>query len=106
MPYLLNNPELERHYIRGIIDGDGWIRETQSGFGVCGSYEVVSYIKDYINKYIVNTEANNITEHKTIYKFELTSKIKTEVILKHFYENANIYLDRKFDLYKNLYCRV
>lgn len=105
IPYKLNNIELEKHYIRGIIDGDGWIRSTQYGFGVCGSYETLSYIKEYINKNIVNVEDNNITKHGKIFKFELTSKIKTELILKYFYKDAKIYLNRKFDLYFCNYCR-
>ena len=42
IPYKLNDINLEKHYIRGIIDGDGWIRNTQSGFGVCGSYDTLS----------------------------------------------------------------
>lgn len=103
IPYKLNDINLEKHYIRGIIDGDGWIRNTQSGFGVCGSYETLSYIKEYINNNIINVENNNITKHGDIYKFELTSKIKTQIILKHFYENSTIYLDRKYNLYKNCY---
>lgn len=106
IPYQLNDVELEKHYIRGIIDGDGWIRSTQSGFGVCGSYEVVSYIKNYIQENVIDVSDNHITQHNTIYKFELTSKIKTQAILKYFYQNANIYLNRKFDLYQNIYCRV
>lgn len=105
IPFLLNNKELEKHYIRGIIDGDGWLRETQAGFGICGSYEVMSYIKDYIHNNIVNVENNNITKHGSIYKFELSSKIKTELILNYFYKDANIYLERKFNIFKQQYCR-
>lgn len=99
IPYLLNNVELEKHYIRGIIDGDGWIRSTQTGFGICGSYKVMEYIKNYIHNNIIDVSDNNITEHGTIYKFELTSKTKTKTILKYFYENATIYLDRKYKLF-------
>jgi hypothetical protein len=102
-PYLLNNIELEKHYIRGIIDGDGWIRSTQAGFGVCGSYETMEYIKNYIHSNIVNVSNNNITKHETIYKFELTSSVKTELILKYFYQDANIYLDRKYKLFLDQY---
>ena len=105
IPYMLNNIDLEKHYIRGIIDGDGWIRTTQDGFGICGSYETLEYIKNFINKNIVNVENNNITSHGTIYKFELTSKIKTELILNYFYKDSTIYLDRKYLIFKEKYCR-
>lgn len=77
IPYIFDDPVLEKHYIRGIIDGDGWIRTTQTGMGVCGSYETMAYIKDYIQRNIIDVSSNNITTHGKIYKFELTSKIKT-----------------------------
>lgn len=101
IPYILKNKELEKHYIRGIIDGDGWIRSTQTGFGVCGSYSVMEYIKNYIQENIMDVSTNNITTHGSIYKFELTSKIKTQLILKYFYKDATIYLDRKYELFLN-----
>lgn len=61
----------------------------------------MEYIKNYIQENIMDVSTNNITTHGSIYKFELTSKIKTQLILKYFYKDATIYLDRKYELFLN-----
>lgn len=98
-PYKCNTIELEKAYIRGIIDGDGYIRTTQEGFGIVGSYETLSYIKDFIQENIADVSNNHIVEHGVIYKFALSSQEKTYKILHYFYNDAKIYLDRKYKLY-------
>lgn len=103
IPYILNNVELEKHYIRGIIDGDGWIRETQTGWGVCGSYETLQYIKNYIQNNITDISDININPHGNIFKLEMKSLEKTKKILTYFYKDATIYLNRKFNLYNQYY---
>lgn len=34
VPYICSSIELEKAYVRGLIDGDGYIRNTQYGFGL------------------------------------------------------------------------
>lgn len=105
VPFMLNNIELEKSYIRGIIDGDGWIRENKNGMGVCGSLNVIEYIKDFIQNNIIDVSANHISKHGDIYKFEVISKTKTKAILNFLYKDATVYLDRKYKLYLDNYCR-
>lgn len=41
-----------RHFWRGMVDGDGWVTFTDKGyptFGLCGTYDVVSGFRDFIN---------------------------------------------------------
>lgn len=106
-PYICNNIELERAYIRGLIDGDGFLGSTQKRFGIVGSYEICSYVQNYISKYIKDINKNRIREHGTIYKLEVTGNKQSSIILSALYENANIYLDRKYELYLTNYqgCR-
>ena len=104
-PFILHNIELEKAYIRGIIDGDGWIRQTQYGVGVCGSYQTIQYIKDFIDKNITSLVNNKIERNGSIFKLEINGKNKSKKILDYFYADANIYLDRKYILYQQKYCR-
>ena len=106
IPFILPTIELQKAYIRGIIDGDGWIRENQDGWGVCGSLETMTYIKTFIQNNITDVSNNSITAYSNIYKFEMTSKYKTQIILDYFYKNANMYLDRKYQLYQKNCCRA
>lgn len=106
IPFKLNNIELEKHYIRGILDGDGFIRQSLNGFGVVGSYNVLKYIKDFINQNIINIQGNSIMEKGTIYTFELNNREKSKIILDYLYQDASVYLERKYKLYIAINCRV
>ena len=102
-PYICSSKQLEKAYIRGLIDGDGFIGSTQKRFGIVGSYEICSYVKDFINKNIKDISNNTIREHGVIYKLEVTGSQQTAIILKELYDNAHIYLDRKYQLYIDQY---
>lgn len=103
IPYICKTKELELAYIRGLIDGDGYIGSTQYRMGIVGSKEMCEYVKNFIIKNIYDISSNTIREHGTIYKLEINGKIQTSIILKALYENANIYLDRKYKLYMEQY---
>jgi len=75
IPYICSSIELEKSYIRGLIDGDGYIRETQYGLGLVGSYDICQYVQNFISQNIKDISSNNIREHGTIYKLELTGKL-------------------------------
>lgn len=102
-PYICNTVNLQKAYIRGLIDGDGWIRETQFGFGIVGSYEICDYVLNFITNNIYDISNNSVREHGIIYKLEVNGKNQTSIILKELYEKASIYLDRKYILYQNIY---
>lgn len=102
-PYICPTLELQTAYVRGLIDGDGYIRSTQWGVGIVGSFEICSYVQNFINKNIIDISNNHIREHGIIYKLEISGHIQTQKILKFLYENASIYLDRKYLLYKERY---
>jgi hypothetical protein len=105
--YNLNN-DLIRHYIRGFIDGDGWIsvynrsdselsQGIRSKFGVGSSKEMVEYVNNIlmdqldINKLSIN---NMYSDFYTVSTSNITDIIK---ILKFLYDNATIYLPRKYE---------
>lgn len=102
-PYICETKELEKAYIRGLIDGDGYFRETQFGIGIVGSYEICNYVKNFINNNIKDISKNNIHEHGVIWKLELSGKNQCSTILDSLYGDANIYLDRKYKLYQEKY---
>ena len=102
-PYICKTKELELAYIRGLIDGDGFLGSTQNRIGIVGSYEICEYVYNYINNNIVNISNNHIREHGTIFKLEINNNEKSKIIIKTLYNNANIYLQRKYDLYLERY---
>lgn len=104
IPYICASVELEKAYIRGLVDGDGYLRTTEFGFGIVGSQEICEYVKNFLSKNkIVETDTNSITEHGIIKKLAFGGVNKPIKIINYLYENANIYLDRKYNIYETKY---
>ena len=82
-------------FIRGLWDGDGFIRENLTGIGLVGSKECLEFVQK-----IFYTELNikplKIYDHCNTHKIEYRStKTSIPKILKYLYGNHNISLDRK-----------
>lgn len=104
IPYKCSSIDLEKAYIRGLIDGDGYLSSTdQNGIGIVGSYAICNYVKNFIQKNLVDVSPNRISEHGTIYRFEVRHHEKSQKIISYLYKNSNVYLDRKYKLYLEKY---
>lgn len=105
VPYYDIDKNLVRHYIRGIWDGDGYLSKDGSKMGVCGSEEVLDYIHEHIilnvNDISFTSSFTGVNEEKdsNIYRLNYSGK-KIKNISNYLYENATIYLNRKYELYK------
>lgn len=84
-------PELKMHFIRGYVDGDGWIgynkKQDLNRFGLCGSKEFLTEIENIFGK----GQWGNSGQIKTL-NYSITKGIP---ILKSLYLNAHIFLERK-----------
>jgi intein/homing endonuclease len=89
--------ELQRHFLRGYFDGDGWIGEkslcivgTQD---FCNSLDYIT--KDLnINSYI---RSRHPERNHNIKMFEISGRNQCKKFFHYIYDNATIYLKRKFD---------
>ena len=88
-------------FIRGLWDGDGFIRENLTGIGLVGSYEILSFVQCFFNK-SMDCKILKIYSHCNIYKIEYRNKKDIKNILSLLYENSCIYLNRKYDLFCSL----
>ena len=84
---------LIRHFIRGYFDGDGHIRKdsTFEGIDISGRIEFIDNLKIILKDYIVREELHS-THSKRIY----TDKLKGIQFLDYIYQDATIYLTRKY----------
>ena len=97
--------ELIIHFIRGMFDGDGsinvykydYVSKPQYHLGYTGLKEVCDYFKNYfdINRKLVKEEEYTYTCVTRDYNkiIEIRNKL---------YNNANIYLDRKYEKFKSI----
>ena len=87
-----------RDFIRGLWDGDGFIRENLSGIGLVGSEEVLAFVQNYFNDSL-GVKPLKIYPHCNTFKIEYRSTRKAiPLILNHLYGDKDVALDRKKEL--------
>lgn len=108
---LKNHPDV-RHFIRGCIDGDGWIRQHKNNgsqeyneirIGMCGTKKFVRETFDIIKRESGVTGGHlSIKSDKNVtWQFEF-STLQAKKVCDWLYDGANIYLERKYDIIKRL----
>ena len=92
---------LMRHFIRGYFDGDGWFTNTESCFqvGIIGTQQ---FLEGFLNT------VENINKYNKIFTVHRENDAKRYVFsayqdvsnfLNWIYQDATIYLDRKYEHY-------
>lgn len=90
------------HFIRGYMDGDGSINYHNRGnyqawqIGFIGQEEFLNNIKNFFNK----SDLKLSTKDNITYQINFTGNKQVKRILNILYHDATIYLDRKYEKYK------
>lgn len=98
--------ELIRHFIRGYFDGDGcihfrkWIKGSRKALiNVLGTPQFLNILREYCPIKINKLYRNNNSESTLVYQ---TVGLKAEQFLYWLYNDANVYLNRKYELFKRI----
>lgn len=87
-----------RDLIRGLWDGDGFIRSSLTSIGLIGSYEVLKFVQTIFYQEL-QVKPLKIYNHCNTYKIEYSStKTAIPAILTYLYQDQDIALDRKKEL--------
>lgn len=97
------DPSLNRHFIRGLFDGDGgfYFSETSSAsFQITSTNQILESVRSVLEQEC-NIEFSEKSIHSVgnVFNFGFTGAIKIEKILDYFYKDSSIYLDRKYNKY-------
>ena len=103
LAFNLIQPSLRNHYLRGLIDGDGWISNTKYQYGIrraigfCGSKESCEQMSEFLNSTLGTypVKASKVLG-KNNYKINYLGKKDIKEIVKYLYTGANVYLERKY----------
>ena len=107
------NKKLLRHFLRGYFDGDGSLILTPNSinFKICGTREFLEDVIKIFNENIPGYSFNN-----KLYKRRKDSKNnfyisyggiqKTYAVIKWLYHNSKVFLDRKYEKYIKLLCKI
>ncbi len=87
-------PEITRHYWRGIIDGDGHIRPDGKCMTLVGDYDIIASFQKFALTHCPDIKAK-ICRKENIYSFAIYKR--TPDMLALLYNDAMVYLDRKFE---------
>ena len=101
------NKNLQKHFIRGYIDGDGCITRSlidnryQYKIKICGTDAILQYIADFIQENNIATihKFYKRKEGQTVSYIDFGGNIQVIKFLNLVYGNSNIYLDRKYNIY-------
>ena len=91
------NFEITWDYIRGVFEGDGYIREKE--INITGaSKNHIELIYNFVKSQGINCKLRQkLTPKNTVmYDFEIHSKIEISKFVDKIYANANIFMDRKY----------
>jgi len=90
----LVDPNLVQHYWRGVIDGDGNFSKDGYDLKLCGDYEVVFAFQVFTLSLCPEVRAK-VYKDENIFAFAVSKKT-TICLIKTLYDNATVFLDRKF----------
>ena len=96
--------ELFGHFIRGYMDGDGTIYKTRNGVGFVGTYNFCKLVKKKIFD-ILNIEVGMHQDKRceNCYELYIKNYNNSKTFLDYIYQDATIYLQRKYDIYNEKY---
>lgn len=99
LPPLKVPANMARHFIRGYLDGDGWIGSTSAALGFAGTEQMLRWIRDELINHCAAGEPT-IRKKKNARLFELTfgGRRQASSILEWLYcgSNENVRLERKW----------
>ena len=97
------------HFIRGYIDGDGSITSSTKPNGkiniaikITGTEEIIDGIKSYFNVEHLRLEKRHKDRNNNNVSLTIGGNVKVKRILEELYQEATIYLDRKYEKQKQL----
>jgi hypothetical protein len=89
--------ELQKHFWRGMIDGDGCIyyneKTKRGGMQLTGSYDTLLNFQEFIKKTL--NKDKNIVKDKTIFTIKLRENLSKE-LCEIIYKDSSVYLERKY----------
>lgn len=87
-----------RHFWRGMVDGDGNIRENAKSLSLCGSLEVIEGFSRFVKDEIGVEKNGSVLNYDGLYRISFYGE-NSVIILKHLYSDSKIHLNRKYESY-------
>jgi intein/homing endonuclease len=100
---IFKSGDLIRHFIRGYVDGDGYLINYKSNntkkqeLGMVGTVEFLESVNSFIKPVKGKIRSKDYKDHPNkAYRLNYTY-ISARKVARYLYENATVYLDRKYN---------
>lgn len=94
--------KLNRHFWRGMIEGDGSISKTTNEFTLVGSESIIKDFAKYCYSLFPECKPKFYVKGK-LHVFSLCSKVYSKQVLDELYRDCNYRLSRKYKIYLEKY---
>lgn len=97
--------KMDKHFIRGLFDGDGCLSYTMDGkyrrytFSIVGSKDIITEVRNRILLIGVNI---GFRKTKSIYELHIRGNRQIIKVLDWLYDDSSTYLERKFRKYDDM----
>ena len=103
---IFQSEDLIRHFIRGYFDGDGCVswynkKHTAPSISILSTESFLKHIREYSKIW----GSIYLASKRNVFVYNVSSSKRGLKFLHYMYDNASIYLDRKFDRYL-YFCRL
>jgi len=92
----------DRHFWRGMLEGDGCISKSSNEISLVGSKEIVHSFGEYVNFLFPEATPKFYTKGK-LHVVSLCSKVYSKLVLDELYRDSNYKLSRKYNIYLEKY---
>ncbi len=86
------------HFLRGLVDGDGYISKDKNRVSLISTKEFLYFIQDYFS--FGRTKIYKLKDN--VYRFNLNSRKKVLKFLNFIYNKSTVHLTRKHKAYLNI----
>ena len=96
---IFSSTDLIRHFIRGCVDGDGWVYLDNRNHvicGLCGQEQFLTRVLEVLPEEFRNISLYN--SNSEVIKIIKYSHLKAQRLITWLYSNSSIHLDRKFNI--------
>lgn len=94
--------KLNRHFWRGMIEGDSSISKSSNEFTLVGSESIIKDLANYCYSLFPECKPRFYVKGK-LHVFSLCSKVYSKQILDELYRDCNLKLSRKYNIYLEKY---
>jgi intein/homing endonuclease len=103
---IFKSEDLVRHFIRGYVDGDGWLTNSKNKntykqqIGAIGTPEFLKGLNDYIKPVNGSIKSKDSEDHPNKAYMIVYHCVAARQVARYLYEDATIYLERKYNKYR------